>query len=160
MMDSGFIRSLEEVLRDFGKGEARERKPPKTSPETDAENAATRRRLWFADYAEKRVLPLLHQTVATVQKHGGVAQCQLRDGAGTLRATLEIVPPHLPVGARPPRLTIAAAQGERSLAVDHTGTFPHVGATGGFGAEIEYNAIYPSQLEDAILGFVALATSA
>jgi hypothetical protein len=29
--------------------------------------------------------------------------------------------------------------------------------TGGFGAEIDYDFIYPSQLEEQILGFIALA---
>ena len=46
------------------------------------------------------------------------------------------------------------------MAVDYTGTFPYVGATGGFGAEIDYDTIYLSQIEEKVLDFVALATGA
>jgi hypothetical protein len=46
------------------------------------------------------------------------------------------------------------------LMVEYTGTFPGVGATGGFGAEVDYDAIYPSQVEEKILDFVALAAGA
>ena len=36
----------------------------------------------------------------------------------------------------------------------------YVGATGGFGAEIDYDTIYLSQIEEKVLDFVALATGA
>ena len=70
------------------------------------------------------------------------------------------MPRNLPEGAPPPRLAISVAPGERALAVDYTGTFPYAGASGGFGAEIDYDTIYPSQVEEKILDFVALATGA
>ena len=70
------------------------------------------------------------------------------------------MPRNLPKGAPPPRLAISATPGERTLAVDYTDTFPHAGAAGSFGAEIDYDTIYPSQVEEKILDFVALATGA
>jgi hypothetical protein len=57
-------------------------------------------------------------------------------------------------------LTIYAPGDERPLEIEYTGNFPGIGIDGGFGAEIDYDAIYPDQLEEKILDFVALATGA
>jgi hypothetical protein len=127
---------------------------------TAAEVESSHRREWFAQFAAERLMPLLGQAVVTVEKTGGTANCRLNDKGETLAAELVVVPPNLPKGAPPPRLAISAAPGERALAVDYTGTFPGAGATGGFGGEIDYDTIYPSQAEEKILEFVALATGA
>jgi hypothetical protein len=57
-------------------------------------------------------------------------------------------------------LTLYAAEGDRPLMVEYTGTFPHAGATGGFGAEIDFDPIFSSQVTEKILDFVALAIGA
>jgi hypothetical protein len=116
-----------------------------------------RRQKWFAGFAAEKVMPLLTQTVKSIELHGGKATCRLNENDGRLSAELVVIPRHLPAGARPPQLTISAAEGPRPLAIDHTGTFPRSGATGGFGAEIEYDTIHSSQLEEHVRTFVALA---
>ena len=105
-------------------------------------------------------MPLLDTAAETARKHGADATSRLVEENGHLAAELVLVRGRLPAGARPPRLTIYAAEGDRPLMVEYTGTFPHVGATGGFGAEVDYDAIYSSQIEEKILDFVALATGA
>jgi hypothetical protein len=157
-MASDFIRSLETVLRGLDK-----RQPAQPDAATaryllDAE--ATHRRKWFVWFAVERVMPLLTQAVQAIEQTGGTAHCRLNEAGDTLAAELVIVPRQLPAGAQPPRLSISAASGERAVAIDYTGTFPYAGATGGFGAEIDYDTIYPSQVEEKILDFVALATGA
>ena len=57
-------------------------------------------------------------------------------------------------------MTVYAAEGERPLMIEYTGTFPHAGVTGGFGAEIDFDPIFSSQVKEKILDFVALATGA
>lgn len=158
-MASDFVRSLEGVLRGLAKQVA---PPPSgTSSAKDARDAESlHRREWFARFAAERVMPLLQHTVEAVEKIGCTASCRLNQAGDTLAAELVIIPPHLPEGAPPPRLSISAAPGERALAIDYTGTFPYAGVGGGFGAEIDYDSIYPSQVEDKILDFVALATGA
>lgn len=105
-------------------------------------------------------MPLLTHTVEALQERGILAHSRLNESSGELAAELVIVPPELPPGARPPRLAITASFGPRGLAIDYTGTFPHAGAEGGFGAEIGYDTIYTSELEQQILEFVRIATGA
>jgi hypothetical protein len=158
VMTNDFVRSLEGVLRSLDKQEAL---VPNAAPARRAvAPEAAHRRKWFAQFAAERVMPLLKHTVEAVEKNGGAATCRLNEQGETLSAELVIIPRHLPEGARPPRLAISAAQGERAVAIDYTGTFPYAGATGGFGAEIDYDMIYPGQVEEKILDFVALATGA
>jgi hypothetical protein len=157
-MASDFVRSLEGMLRSLDKHEAS--RPDAASAKHALEAEMSHRRKWFARFATEQVMPLLKQTVEAIEKNGGTATCRLNEKGDALAAELVIVPPRLPEGAPRPRLAISAAPGERAVAVDYTGTFPHAGVTGGFGAEIDYDSIYPSQVEEKILDFVALATGA
>jgi hypothetical protein len=157
-MTTDFVNSLQGLLRGLDKTEPAPGEAAKAKHMLDAESA--HRRMWFARFAAERVMPLLAHTVKAVEQTGATATCRLNDTGSTLAAELVIVPPHLPKGALPPRLSISAAAGERALAIDYTGTFPRAGAAGGFGAEIDYDTIYPSQVEEKILDFVALATGA
>ena len=43
--------------------------------------------------------------------------------------------------------------------VEFTGTFPHAGATGSFGGEVDYTTIYPANLQEKIAEFVDMATA-
>lgn len=157
-MASDFIRSLETVLRGLGRRQPAEPDAARAKQLRDAESA--HRRKWFVWFAVERVMPLLTQAVQAIEQTGGTAHCRLNEAGDTLAAELVIVPARLPIGAQPPRLSISATSGERAVAIDYTGTFPFVGAAGGFGAEIDYDTIYPSQVEEKILDFVALATGA
>lgn len=153
-MSAGFTRSLEAVLACFN---------PSSSPAkvtVRPQDAADRSRKWFAKFAEKRVMPLLVEVAQVAEKHGVTATSRLHESEGRLTAELVLIPRHLPQGARPPRLTVYAPGDERPLEIEYTGTFPGIGIGGGFGAEIDYDAIYPAQLEEKILEFVALATGA
>ena len=154
-MPSDFVRSLEGVLRNLEKGD-----PDAAVGRHALQAEISHRRKWFARFAAERVMPLLAETVQAIEKNGGTASCRLNDKGESLAAELVIVPRSLPKSAPPPRLAISAAPGERALAIDYTGTFPYAGASGGFGAEIDYDTIYPSQVEEKILDFVALATGA
>ncbi|HUO00224.1 MAG TPA: hypothetical protein VMU69_28800 [Bradyrhizobium sp.] len=102
-------------------------------------------------------MPLLDDVAETARAHGAEATSRLADVNGQLAAELVIVRGFLPKDARPPRLTVYATDGEPPLMIEYTGTFPHVGATGGFGAEIDFDPIYPIQLEEKVLDFVELA---
>ena len=155
-MSSDFIRSLEGVLRSLDTPGTASPDTATAEQEREAENL--QRRHWFAHFAKEHLMPLLHHTVEAIEKKGGTASCRLDEQNESPAAELVIVPRDLPHGARPPRLIISAAPGERPLAVDYTGTFPFVGATGGFGAEIGYDKVYPTQVDEKILDFVALAT--
>jgi hypothetical protein len=157
-MTSGFVRSLEDVLRSLGNNEPAPPNTARAKHVLDAESS--HRRKWFARFAAERVMPLLAHTVQALERTGVTATCRLNEAGETLVAELVIVPRNLPAGAQPPRLSISAASGERAVAVDYTGTFPHAGVAGSFGAEIDYDTIYPSQVEEKILDFVALATGA
>lgn len=159
-MTAGFTQQVEAVLVRAQQREEPARQKAKPSKAPAPESEADRRRKWFAQYAAKRVMPMLKQTAKAVKKHGGDASCRLGDCDGRLAAELVIVPPYLPSDARPPRLMVLAAIGEEPLMVEFTGTFPYTGAAGGFGAEVDYDAIFPSQLEEQVLDFVALATGA
>jgi hypothetical protein len=161
-MTAEFTQQVEAVL---ARAQLREEPPrhkpkPKSATAASLETEAERCRKWFAQYAAKRVMPMLKQTATAVKRHGAEASCRLAECDGRLTAELVIVPPYLPSDARPPRLVVLAAQGEEPLMVEFAGTFPYVGATGGFGAEVDYDAIFPSQLEEQVLDFVALATGA
>jgi hypothetical protein len=158
-MTDAFSRAVEAILRRTDPAPARSPKVEPTSAKSDMRDASEHRRKWFADFAETRVLPLLIQVAALTEKHGASATTKLAETDGQLVAELTIVPRRLPNGAKPPRLAIyATSDGDRPLMVEYTGTFPHVGATGGFGGEIDYDPIFTSQLEEKILDFVALAT--
>jgi hypothetical protein len=121
---------------------------------------------WFAHFAPATVMPLLERVAHDLQRHGYGASARLGDADGRLIAELEIVPPGLPPRARPPRLAITASRPprpqnpshDRPLLVEFTGTFPHAGATGGYGAEIDYTTIGPAQLEEKVAEFLAMAT--
>ena len=157
-MSPDSTRSPESVLRGL-KGKEPDA-PDAAAAKQALDLEAQHRREWFARFASERLLPMLRQVVDEIGKTGGSANCRLNDAGEALAAELVIVPPNLPKGARPPRLAISAATGERALAIDYTGTFPYVGATGGYGAEIDYDTIYPSQIDEKLLDFVALATGA
>ena len=157
-MPSDFTRSLADVLRNLGTASDTSSDVVAVKQDREAENLQHKH--WFARFAAEQVMPLLNHTVEAIEKKGGTASCRLDDQNDRLAAELVIVPRDLPPGARAPRLTISAAPGERPLAIDYTGTFPFVGATGGFGAEIDYDTVYPTQIEEKILDFVALATGA
>ena len=159
-MSADFVRSLQELLR--GLDNAGSGAVPVNAATAkhilDAETA--HRRKWFARFAAERVMPLLRHAAQAVAQTGGTANCRLNEAGDALSAELVIVPANLPKSAPPPRLSISVAPGERALAVDYTGTFPGAGPYGGFGAEIDFDTIYPSQIEEKILDFVALATGA
>ncbi|HWB47529.1 MAG TPA: hypothetical protein VG651_00340 [Stellaceae bacterium] len=141
--------------------EGREAKP------TPAEIEA-RRKEWFAKLVSARVMPLLEATAEAARRHGISAASRLVDADGRLAAELTLVVRHLPKDAKPPRLTVYLAAGylaagylaagEPPLMVEYTGSFPGIGATGGFGAEIDYVPVYPGQLEEKVLEFADLAT--
>jgi hypothetical protein len=113
---------------------------------------------WFAQVVDEQVLPLLQQAADQATQQGSTAQCHKKTDEIGPAAELIITPPGLPARARPPCLTIRpAADGERPLSIDITGTFPTAGVGGGFGAEIEYDSVYPDQLDEQILRFLTLA---
>lgn len=124
----------------------------------------------FARLAHERVMPLLRQAADVLATRGCGANARLHEAEGRLVAQLEATPPGLPVGQRPPLLTIAAARRghrpnmggaqDRQLLVEYTGTFPGVGPGGGFGAEVDYDTINPVQLEEKVSAFVSLASGA
>jgi hypothetical protein len=160
-MNENFSKLLEAL---FQRTDPRQVPPPKPVPPPatppSRRNAAERRREWFAEFAAKEVMPLLDKVAETAKKHGATAHTRLAETDGGLLAELELVRGRLPQGARPPRLTIYAAEGEPPVMVEFTGTFPHVGALGGFGGEVDYDPVYPSQVEEKILDFIALVNGA
>ena len=154
-MASEFTRSLENILHRFGPAAA---PPAAPAAAAGAATVESRHRKWFAEYAPRHVMPLLNEVVEEVKKRGLKAHARLRqDGEGCI-AELVIVPPNLPPGARAPQLAVAAAPGPQGLTIEYTGTFPHAGAEGGFGGEVQYDTIYSNELEAHILEFVRLAT--
>ena len=159
-MSGKFGRLVEGLLHRVHLREEPGEEVPAPSLAPPGESAADRRKRWFACYAEEKVMPLLRQAAAAVETQGMQASCGLGEADGRLAAELVVVPPGLPEHAPPPRLIILADAGERSLNIEYTGTYPHAGATGGFGGEVDYDAVYPSQLEEKVLEFVALATGA
>lgn len=122
---------------------------------------------WFARFATATITPLLERVADKLRERGYGTSVQLSDASGRLIAALEVVPPGLPAGARPPRLSIMASRAPRQqsptrdapLLVEFTGTFPHAGATGNFGAEIDYTTIVPGQIEKRVAEFVEMATA-
>ena len=125
------------------------------------------RAAWFAGFAPATILPLLERAARDLQRRGYRASARLTEGSGRLIAELEAVPPGLPAGARPPRLAITASRPprqqnpspDRPLLIEFTGTFPHAGASGGFGGEVDYTTIYPAQLEEKVADFLDMATA-
>ena len=156
-MHGEFIQSLENMLRGLENRDAPRARPERQAP---AETAESRHRKWFARFAREHVMPLLTHTVEALDKRGIRAHCRLNEEGDTLAAELVIDPPGLPKGARPPQLAIAAAPGPRGLSIDYTGTFPNAGAEGGFGAEVIYDTVYTTELEEQLLEFVRMATGA
>lgn len=154
-----FWNALEGLLRRTDRRPIR--KPPTPAPAArDLSTATERRRQWFANLATEKIIPLLDKVAEAARKHGADATARLAEVNGQLAAELVIVRGLLPKGARPPRLTVYAADGDPPLMIEYTGTFAHVGATGGFGAEIDFDSIYPNLLEEKILDFVELACGA
>jgi hypothetical protein len=153
-----FNRALEGILRRTDPRPVR-REPAAPGAQNHA-MATERRRQWFLKLAAETIMPLLDKVAETARGHGANAAARLAEVDGQATAELVVVRGFLPKGARPPRLTVYATEGGPPLMIEYTGTFPHVGATGGFGAEIDFDPIYPSQLEEKILDFVELACGA
>ena len=123
----------------------------------DRQSSVADRKTWFARYAKDQIMPLLGRAAKTANARGRKATFRLGQTNGHLSAELVIVPRGLPAGAPPPRLSFYATEGERPLMVEYTGTFPGIGATGGFGAEVEYDPIYTDLVEEKIRDFIVLA---
>lgn len=158
-MTPDFRSALEGILRRIHRRPVR--KEPTAAPAAREPGAEMeRRQQWFAKLAAKTIMPLLDEVAETARKHGANATSRLAEVNGQPTAELVIVRGFLPKGARPPRLAIYATEGEPPLMIEYTGTFAHVGATGGFGAEIDFDQIYPIQLEEKVLDFVDLACGA
>ena len=161
-MDSDFTKSLERVLGG-GRHEPPRPEPVQARPAQAKDAAATpeaRHRKWFAAHAREHVLPLLTHTVEALKRRGFVASCRLVESGDEVVGELVLVPAGLPPHAKPPRFTVAAAPGTQGLAIEYTGTFPHAGPEGGFGAEITYDTVYTSELEEQLLEFVRIAVGA
>ena len=155
-MSSDFCSALEGILKRVDPRPIW-KKPDPASAAAVPSTASERRQQWFSKLATTTIMPLLDEVAKTARKHGAEATSRLAEVNNHLSAELVIVRGFLPKGARPPRLTVYAAEGEPPLMIEYTGTFSHVGATGGFGAEIDFDPIYPIQLEEKILDFVELA---
>jgi hypothetical protein len=155
-MTSKFTDALHTILRQSDPPPACKGAPAPV--ERPAATAPRQRQEWFAALAASQIMPLLNQAATAARAHGADATARLAEENGHLAAELMIVRGPLPNGTRPPRLSVYATDdGARPLMIEFTGTFPHVGATGGFGAEVDFDPIYPSQLEEKILDFVRLA---
>jgi len=155
-----FSRALDALLSRTDPRPVTPREPVSVDPAPDIKTAAARRHEWFAKFAADQVMPLLQEVVNSAKRHNVKAACELHDVDGHLSAELMLVRGELPHGARPPRLTIYAAEADPPVMVEFTGTFPHVGALGGFGGEVDYEPVYPSQIKERVLDFVALASGA
>ena len=156
-MTHSFVRALEGILRRSDPRPVQKSPGPAPAAERDTTTTVQRRQEWFAALATKTIMPLLDEVAEAARKHGADATSRLAETDGRLVAELVIVRRRLPKGARPPRLVVYAAEGRPPLMIEYTGTFAHAGATGGFGAEIDFDPIYPAQLEEKILDFVELA---
>lgn len=159
-MHSDFAKSLEHLL---GRGRDTAQARPaaaQAKPEAAAATPEARHRKWFAKFAAEHVLPLLTHTVEALARRGYVANCRLIANGDEVAGELVIVPAGLPSHAKPPRFTVAAAPAARGLTIECTGTFPNAGAEGGFGAEIIYDTVYTSELEEQVLEFVRIAVGA
>lgn len=166
-MSNDFTRTLNAVVHSLSGHKPTQQQEAAPRSQWDAIDDRTE---WFARFASERVMPLLEQSAQALRKRSYGVAARLRETDGRLVAGLEIVPPGLPAGARPPRLIITAARPprlrnapaahDRPLVVEYGGTFPPVGATGRFSGEIDYDTVYPSQLEERPLDFIKLATGA
>ncbi len=156
-MNSEFARSLDHVLGGVGRNTAPQRPAPQPKPKAAPQTPDSRHRKWFAHFAADRVMPLLTHTVEALKARGITARCGLLENGEEVTAELVITPPGLPAGERPPRFAAAAAPGTRGLAIDYTGTFPAAGPEGGFGAEVTYDTVYTSELEEQLIEFVRKA---
>lgn len=157
-MTSDFCSALEGILRRTHWRQTRKEREPAPDPTKPA--TTERRQEWFSKLATTTIMPLLDDVAATARKHGADATSRLAEVNGHPAAELVILRGILSKGARPPRLIVYETEGEPPLMIEYTGTFPHVGATGGFGAEIDFDPIYPIQLEEKVLDFVELACGA
>lgn len=163
-------KGLEPVRQDLGEpARLNSQAPAATGTGSERQHGAdSDRQKWFARFAAERVMPFLRQAEEDLKKRGCSSASRLIETGGRLVAELKVVPPGLPPGASPPRLMITTARAPRManapttrdhpLLVEFTGTFPGVGATGGFGGEVDYDSIYPSQVEEKILEFLDLTT--
>jgi hypothetical protein len=157
-MSKNFSRALGALFSSAQPRAARRAKPaPAPVP---PEDPLERRRKWFATFAKEQVMPLLEEVVRNAKKHNAKAACELHEVDGRLAAELMLVRGELPPGSRPPRLTIYPSNSGPPLMIEFTGSFPHVGALGGFGGEVDYDPIYPDQLEEKVLAFVELVSGA
>src|SRR5579863_3648998 len=155
-MTPDFCNALEGILRRTSRRLVA--KEPNAPPATKRPATATeQRRQWFSNLAATTIMPLLEQAAESARKYGADASTRLGEVNDHLTAELVMVRGSLPKGARPPRLTVYATDDHTPLMIEYTGTFPHVGATGGFGAEIDFDPIYPAQLEKKVVDFVELA---
>ena len=159
-MSNEFVKPLAKNRRGSAERRIEPRPEPTPAPGRRVESGSVeaRHRKWFASFANEYVLPLLTDTVAALKQRGFNAHCRLGRDGEEVTGELVIVPPGLPHGARPPRFTVAAAQGPNGLAIEFTGTFPHAGAEGGFGGEVQYDTIYTSELQSTLTEFVRLTT--
>ena len=160
-MDTGlFSRALDALLSRTDPRHVTRRVPAPVDAARDSEAAAAARHQWFAKFAAEQAMPLLQEVVNSAKRHNIKAACELHEVDGRLSAELMLVHGELPHGARPPRLSLYAADGDPPVMVEFTGTFAHVGALGGFGGEVDYEPVYPSQIKEKVLDFVALASGA
>jgi hypothetical protein len=155
-MTREFFSALDAILRRSDRHLALQ-EPKPTPGASDPGTAIERRRQWFSKLATITIMPLFDEVAETARKHGADATSRLAEVDGRVAAELVIIRGFLPKGAQPPRLTVYATETQPPLMIEYTGTFRHVGATGGLGAEIDYDSIYPVQLEEKILDFVELA---
>jgi hypothetical protein len=158
-------------MRDSKRGAAAAPLPPGAAQNPMGSPAKRRRdgahTEWFETFAVETVMPMLERATHDLRRRGYGTSARLDRASGRLVAELEVMPPHLPAGARPPRLAITASRSpreqnpspDRPLLVEFTGTFPHAGATGEFGAEIDYTTIYPANLEEKVAEFMEMATA-
>ncbi len=156
-MPSEFAQTLENLLRGRHAGPRPQRQAPPAEPAADS--LERRHREWFAKFAADEIMPRLTHTVDVLKRRGIAAHCRLTRQGDVTAAELVIEPAGLPQSAAPPRLTIAAASGERGLSIECTGTYPEAGAEGGFGAEVVYDTVYTSELDEQILEFIRMATA-
>jgi len=123
---------------------------------TDDEIAA-RRKAWFTSLVTERIMPMLDRAAEVAKRHGMAASTRIIEAEHRLEAELTLIIPGLPPRARPPRLIIYLATDDPPLMVEYTGTFPGIGATGGFGAEIDYVQAHVNELEEKIVDFLDMA---
>jgi len=162
-MNTSFRGALEAILKGQPRPEP-SAPAPAAAPATRAgKPGADNTQRWFAEFAETQAMPLLREAAEAAERHRGVkAQTSLAERDGRLTAELVITPLDLPERAQPPRFLVYAPGDGRPLEVEYTGTFPVIGRHHQrlrYEAEVDYDAIFPSQLEERLLDFVKMATA-